>query len=120
MCDVKMFDDEKHKEYTGVSNKNVLENIKRLDELGKPVIVRTPLIPGVTDSMDNLVSIASCIKDMKCLVRYEILNFNPLGEGKYRALGEANDFENARPEKNDKLDAILTELTKTGVSVKII
>ncbi len=120
MCDIKIFDDEKHKAMTGVSNKNVLENIKLLDTLRKPIIVRTPLIPGATDDIENLCAIASYIKDMKNLVRYEILNFNPLGEGKYKGLDRENKYIDARPEKNDKLSSILSEIPKTGVNVKII
>lgn len=120
MCDIKIFDEEKHRELTGVSNKNVLENVKKLDELGKPIIVRTPLIPGATDDIGNLTAIANYIKDMKNLVRYEILNFNPLGEGKYKGLDKENAYIDARSEKNDKLDAILGELSKTGINVKII
>ena len=120
MCDLKIFDEEKHKEITGISNKNILENIKKLDELGIPVIVRTPLIPDATDSIENLAAIASYIKDMKNLVRYEILNFNPLGEGKYRGLDKENKYIDARPEKNDKLEAVKDEISKLGVSVKII
>ena len=120
MCDIKIFDEEKHRELTGISNKNVLENVKKLDELGKPIIVRTPLIPGATDDIGNLTAIANYIKDMKNFVRYEILNFNPLGEGKYKGLDKENAYIDARPEKNDKLDAILGELSKTGINVKII
>lgn len=120
MCDLKVFDEAKHKELTGISNRNVLDNIKKLDALGKPVIVRTPLIPGATDDMENLCSIASYIKDMKNLVRYEILNFNPLGEGKYRGLDRENKYIDARPEKNDRLEEIKSVLSDYGVDIKII
>lgn len=120
MCDLKIFDDEKHREITGVSNKNILENIKKLDTLGIPVIVRTPLIPDATDSLENLTAIASYIKDMKNLVRYEILNFNPLGEGKYKGLDRENKYIDARPEKSDRLKGIKDEISKLGVNVKII
>ena len=120
MCDFKIYDDEMHKKYTGVSNKNVIENLKRLDKCGKPIIVRTPLIPNVTDSTENLCAIASFIKDMKNLVRYEILNFNPLGEGKYKGLDKENKFATARPEGTDKLEKIKNILSGIGVKVKII
>ena len=106
--------------YTGVSNVNIIENIKLLDELGIPVIVRTPLIPGATDSIENISAIANYIKNMKNLFRYEVLNFNPLGEGKYKALNAENQFESARPFNEDKLSEIRDTLTKIGVSYKII
>jgi len=120
MCDVKIFDDESHKTYTGVSNKLILENVLKLDELNIPVIVRTPLIPGATDSTENIENIANYIKGMKNLFRYEVLNFNPLGEGKYKALNAENHFESARPFNEDKLSEIRDTLTKIGVSYKII
>ncbi len=120
MCDLKIFDDDMHKKFTGVSNKNIVENIKKLDELDIPVIVRTPLIPGATDSPENLTDIANYIKDMKNLVRYEILNFNPLGEGKYKSLDTENKFESARPFGKDKLDVIEKCMTEVGIAFKIV
>ncbi len=120
MCDIKLFDDEMHKKYTGVSNKNILENIDKIDALGIPFIVRTPLIPGVTDSIENVVAIANHIKGSKNLIRYELLNFNPLGEGKYKGLNRCNAFEDARPLKENYLEAIAKAVEKTGVEHKII
>ena len=120
MCDLKIFDDEEHKKYTGVSNKNIIDNIIKLDELNIPVVVRTPLIPGATDSAENIKSIANYIKGMKNLYRYEILNFNPLGEGKYKALNAENQFESAKPFGEDNLSEIRDILEKIGIAHKII
>ena len=120
MCDLKIFDEELHREHTGLSNKTVLENIKKLDGLNKPVIVRTPLIPGVTDSEENIRAIADYIKDMKNLKRYELLNFNPLGEGKYKSLDKENSFEKARPLHKDLLEQIAAGLDNAGIAYKIV
>lgn len=120
MCDLKIFDDEAHKIHTGASNKNIVENIKKIDELGIPVIVRTPLIPGVTDSKDNIEKIAAYVRGMKNLFRYELLNFNPLGEGKYRSLDRENKFESARPFGEDKVHEMRKLLCEIGVAHKII
>jgi len=120
MCDLKIFADELHKEYTGISNKVVLENMKKLDSLNKPIIVRTPLIPGVTDTQENISAIADYIKSMKNLQRYELLNFNPLGEGKYRSLDKENAFEKARPLQADALAELRTCLDAADIQYKII
>ena len=120
MCDLKIFEDELHKEYTGISNKVVLENMKKLDTLNKPVIVRTPLIPGVTDTKENICAIAEYIKDMKNLQRYELLNFNPLGEGKYRSLDKENVFEKARPLSAEVLQELQSVLADMGIEYKIV
>ena len=120
MCDLKLFDDERHRAYTGVSNKHVLQNLRRIDTLGIPIIVRTPLIPNVTDSEGNLTAIADYIKDMKHLRRYELLNFNPLGEGKYIGLDKENVFASARPLSKERLAHLGDTVTAMGVTVKII
>ena len=120
MCDLKLMDEAAHKANTGVSNKNIMQNIKLLDSLGIPMIVRTPLVPGVTDGEENLISIAKYIGDMKNLVRYEVLNFNPLGEGKYKSLDADNRYEKVRPHGEAKLSEIRALLGGTGIPYKIV
>ncbi len=120
MCDIKLFSGSEHKIHTGVSNKKILENIIKLDELCVPVIVRTPLIPGVTDGDDNISAIANYIKPLKNLKRYELLNFNPLGSGKYKALSKENIFEKSRPLPKERLLHIEKLVESCGVKYKIV
>ncbi len=120
MCDMKIFDDENHKKHTGVSNKNILKNIEMIPTLGVDFIVRTPLIPSITDTKENIESIASFLKPLKNLVRYELLNFNPLGAPKYKSLDMHNEFEAARPLPEDNLKSLSEYLDKVGVPYKII
>ena len=119
MMDVKLFDDEMHKKYTGVSNKYVLENLKELNKISKPVIVRTPLIPGVTDSIENLTNIAKLLEGMDNVICYELLNFNPLGDTKYKGLDKDNDFEGNKPFANSYLEEIKEGLKDINVQIKI-
>lgn len=119
MLDVKIFDDESHKKHTGVSNAQVLENLKKLDGLGVPFIVRTPLIPGVSDGEENLSAIAGFIAPLNNLMHYELLNFNPLGASKYKSLSSENKFEDARPFQKSKLDDVAERLSAVGIKVKV-
>ena len=59
MADLKIFDDEIHKKYTGLSNKNTIANIESIRDI--PMIIRTPLICGVTATKENLRAIASLL-----------------------------------------------------------
>ena len=45
MFDIKIFDEEAHRRWTGVSNRQILENAKKVAASGKPYLVRTPVIP---------------------------------------------------------------------------
>lgn len=82
MCDCKMFDEEKHIRYTGVSNVKVLQNLYEIDRLNVPIIVRTPVIEGVNSSQEEIGRIAGFIKNMKNIRAYELLTYHPLGLSK--------------------------------------
>lgn len=117
MFDIKLMDSELHKKYTGVGNELVLENAKKADELGIPMIVRTPLIPGVTDSEENLIKTAKFVSGLKHAKYYELLNFNPLGGSKYKALFEENGFAAARPLPKKRLEEIREKLSFCNVKI---
>ncbi|MBQ8435574.1 MAG: glycyl-radical enzyme activating protein [Oscillospiraceae bacterium] len=106
MFDIKLMDNEMHKKYVGVENSLVLENALKADELGIPIIVRTPLIPNITDTDENLVAIAEFVSGLKNARFYELLNFNPLGGTKYCALRLENSFADAKPLGASKLQHI--------------
>lgn len=118
MFDVKLFDSSGHKLWTGLGNTVLLENARRLDELDIPLIARTPLIPGATDSVENIRKIAGFLADFRNLRCYELLNFNPLGESKYRALEMKNSFLSARPLKPEDLNR-LREAAESAGNLKV-
>ncbi len=84
MADLKIWDSDIHKEYTGVPNEKIKENFIKTDKLGVPIIARTPYIPEVSQ---DFAKISEFLKGLKNVVRYEILPYHPLGVAKQRALG---------------------------------
>ena len=98
-ADLKIFDEENHKKYTGVSNKKIKENIKFLLTSDKKdsVIIRTPMIPEFTAYEKNIQEISEYISEIYPQVKYEILNYNPLAESKYELTGEKYCFEENKP-----------------------
>jgi pyruvate formate lyase activating enzyme len=88
LFDIKTMDPQKHKALTGVSNEIILENLKKVrtsfPEL--PVLVRTPVIPEVNDSEEDLRRILEFIRGMPNL-RFEMLPYHRLGMPKYGYLG---------------------------------
>lgn len=106
MCDLKIWDSAEHERRTGISNERIIENLRKLDALGKPFIVRTPLIPGATDTDENIGAIAAFLGTLKNLQRYELLNFNPLGASKYEGMGVPNAFATAKPLPRERVMAL--------------
>jgi len=80
--DIKLADDTQHRRYTGVSNAPILENLTYLRQSGIPSVIRTPLIPGITDSQANLDAIKVLIGDLP----HELLPYNALAGAKYGML----------------------------------
>ncbi len=87
LYDVKCFDSEKHKKYTGVGNELILKNLAKLLSAGKRIWVRIPIITGVNDTAEEML----CIKDFfdrnGYPERIELLPYHSMGESKYDALG---------------------------------
>lgn len=115
--DIKLMDDEAHRQHTGVSNAAVLQNAKKLAERGIPAVVRTPLIPNVTATKENVAAIAEFVSGLSNVRAYELLNFNPLGEGKYKAIGQSCVHEGKRPLKKDALRELAEAAQGHGVPV---
>ena len=117
MADLKLWDTEEHKQATGIGNERVLENLKKLQ---KPLILRTPLIPGITAREENLRAIGNFAAGLPTLQYYELLNFNPLGGSKYESLAADNAFAQAKPYSEEEMAAFvamvspLTDRVKAG------
>jgi len=83
LCDIKLMDSEKHRQYCGVDNGVILENLSRLMRKDKEMLFRVPLIPGITDTDENLAAISDFIGDR--LV--ELLPYNDMAGAKYSSVG---------------------------------
>jgi glycyl-radical enzyme activating protein len=89
MADAKTMDPDLHRQWTGLSNQRILDNVRRLAGRNLPLIIRTPIIPGVNDNAKEIGGIAGFLADLPNLQYYELLPYHPLGLGKYASLGMA-------------------------------
>lgn len=85
--DFKVYDDEKHHYYTGVSNKLIKANLLRLQEdFQGDIHIRIPLIPGVNLSEENSRKTAEFLKPLNKVKDIELLPYHRLGVDTYRKL----------------------------------
>ncbi len=87
ITDIKLFDNDDHRKHTSVSNEIILDNFRHLMSLAKEVIVRIPLVPGITDTPANLSSISSFVNSLNKNVPVEMIKYNLLAPNNYRRLG---------------------------------
>jgi pyruvate formate lyase activating enzyme len=97
--DLKLVDRQAHLHYTGVDNDLILANLDLLGQSGKAFIVRVPLVPGVTDTDENLAGIAQAVENMPGLVEVDLLPYNRAAGSKYRYAGMEfkPDYDETRP-----------------------
>ena len=95
LTDVKTMDDETHKKQTGVSNELILENLRRVRKEFPylPIHVRTPVIPGVNDSKEDIEAILAFVYEIRA--NYELLPYHRLGVPKYESLHRVYPMGNA-------------------------
>ena len=81
--DLKLADPVAHKQWTGISNKKILQNAAWLKKSGISHTFRTPLIPNIVDTPENLAAIAEIVGQSP----WEQLPNNPLAPAKYKSVG---------------------------------
>ncbi|MBV4418858.1 glycyl-radical enzyme activating protein [Clostridium tyrobutyricum] len=92
LYDIKLITSSKHKKWTGVDNKIILENLDYLLSLNKNVIVRIPLIPNVNNG-DEFLRIIEFLKRYHNINKIHILPFHQIGSSKYKLIEEYYDME---------------------------
>lgn len=114
--DLKLIDNEAHRRYCGEDNGPILRNLGVLSELGVPFVIRVPLVPGVTDTDDNLAAIARTVKGLPGLVRVDLLPYNKAAGGKYRAAGMEfkPDYDESRA-----LNISVAAFEREGLAVRV-
>lgn len=115
--DLKIFDEGKHELYTGVSSKLIKDNIAYI--LKSPykdkVIIRTPLIPDITATDDNISAISKFIYDLYSDIRYELLNYNPLAPSKYELVNLEYELKDAKRLNEEQMQHFYDIVCLSGI-----
>lgn len=85
--DLKHMDPVKHQYFTGVDNRRILENMKRLSEIDAEIVIRIPVIGGVNADAENISKSATFVHCYLPQAKMELLPYHRFGFGKYEALG---------------------------------
>ena len=101
--DIKFTDPLLHKKYTGSTNDVIMQNFLHLHARKDiPVIPRVPLIPGITATEENLVSIAQFFSSQG-ITKVELLAYNPLWTDKSSGLGHTLDYDRKKFMDKDEI-----------------
>jgi pyruvate formate lyase activating enzyme len=115
LYDLKLIDEDAHRRWTGVSNRQILDNARRL--AGHNVQIRVPLIPGITDTEGNVRGIFAFMRDVG-LARVALLPYNPSAGAKYEWLDRPYAID-GQPQTSRMLDTFLDWGKQQGMDVSI-
>ncbi|MBN2183333.1 MAG: glycyl-radical enzyme activating protein [Sedimentisphaerales bacterium] len=119
LCDIKHMDNSTHKEYTGVGNELILNNIRELAGMGAKLIIRVPVIPGFNDDRKNIESTAEFVKTLQNVKRIDILPYNRGGLEKSSRLSDDFDLMHTKVPGDEDMEVIADTYRNYGFEVKI-
>jgi pyruvate formate lyase activating enzyme len=102
LFDLKLLDPGLHRKFTNVTNQQILENLAHIRKTIQQhpqridLWIRTPLIPGATDTEENLSAIGRYLAEQMegTIARWELCAFNNLCRDQYTRLGLEWEYAN--------------------------
>lgn len=117
MADVKTIREDTMQRYIQGNLQQVMENLRLLLATEKPVIIRTPVIPGVNDDPQEIAGIAQFLSGGKRLLYYELLRYHPIGTDKARLIGKHPQV--FRIPSAEAMNRLAGAAQKSGVTVYV-
>lgn len=119
LYDLKAVDDAVHERCTGVSNALILANLRRLSELGHPIVIRMPLIPGINDREEDIRLASELIASLPHLDGIELMGYHLIGVEKYRRLGRAYSLNDLTPPTTEHIQNIAEILKSPSIPISV-
>ena len=119
LYDLKLMDDRLHRRYTGVSNELILNNLKHLAAIGTEIWIRRPLIPGITDTDENLDALADWLSANVRLRRICLLPYNLFGEEKLKRFKLESRLGPMATQSDEELEHMAERLRHRGFEITV-
>lgn len=116
LFDIKGLDPEAHRRNTGVSNRVILENLRRMEAWGKEVIIRYPIIPH--HNRQEAEDIARLLSGLGCVRRVDLIPYHQYGTGKYQQLGRRYTLEEESLSREEQ-QALLERFSALGLNAQL-
>lgn len=119
LFDLKLMKEDEHNKYTDESNQLIIKNLKFLLEQDKQLIIRIPLIPGITTKDGNLSNIISFLKASNYTSEIHLLPYHKTADHKYQALGITNRMNGVQEMTEEEKITSLHLFESNGFHVRL-
>jgi len=116
LYDVKLVDPAAHRRFTGVGNARILANLRRLSDAGHRIVLRMPVVPGITDGEENLTAVRALAASLPRLERLDLLAYHTIGMHKYERLDRSYRLRHTAAPDPGQIDAIASFFAAGGVT----
>ncbi len=118
LYDIKAFDPALHRRLTGVDNARILQNLRRLGQLGARLWVRLPYVANLNNDRTEIKAIAALLKDIPAVEKVELLPYHAYGESKYEYLGIARIAAQLSAPTREEVISVLNAYQAEGLTVE--
>ncbi|MGD9566946.1 MAG: trans-4-hydroxy-L-proline dehydratase activase [Sedimentibacter sp.] len=118
LYDIKLMDDEKHIKYTGVTNKLILENLKKLSQIHNKINIRMPIIEGVNSDKKHIQATIDFIRDLN-IKKVNLLPYHDIAKHKYKKLNITYPEDKMFKPSEEKMQYFKEMFEIEGYEVKI-
>ena len=115
LYDLKVMDDVRHREVTGVSNAPILSNLRSLGQVHDNIWIRVPIVPGINDSEVQLEELARFAASIPGVQRVNLLPYHRTGIQKWRRLGLPHSFEETRQPSAGQMEEYANKFRSFGL-----
>ena len=119
LYDLKVWDDARHQQLTGVSNRIILDNLRQLDRLDREIWIRLPIVPGVNDDAENIRQIAEFVSSLRRVALVSVLPYHRTARHKYERLGLAHRLEDFEAPSAATLERAAQTFRAIGLPVRV-
>lgn len=106
LFDIKHIDPVEHKALTAQPNDNILDCLRYLSKIKKPVWIRHVIVEGITDNDEYLRKTREFIDSLDNVERVEALSYHGMGVYKWEKLGIKYTLGDIKPPTETRLDTV--------------
>ncbi len=119
LYDLKFIDEEEHIKFTGVSNKQIISNLRILSELKSKIYIRIPVVTGINDNAQQVVRIIDFLKQLSGIENVDLLPYHFFAKSKYQRFNRISRLEGIEKPSESHLAKLKSQFEDAGFKVKI-
>ncbi len=118
LYDLKCADAGLHRRGTGLDNRQILANLRRLADRGAQIHLRVPVIPGFNAEIGEMTAMAALAGELVPGAAVTLIPYHTLGVQKYESVGMEYTMADAKPPAKEQMQIFTALFAGAGLDVR--